>query len=98
MAITSGQRDDILKVVIGLFGGAPGNVYLPELATVVESGVSREGLADLLADTAIFKTGIIGGNVTVEEQADILLSHLVWWMMALKAVPVPKPKLTLWAS
>ncbi len=75
MAITSGQRDDILKVVIGLFGGAPGNVYLPELATVVESGVSREGLADLLADTAIFKTGIIGGNVTVEEQADILLSH-----------------------
>ncbi len=75
MAITSEQRDDILKVVVGLFGGAPGNVYLPELASIVESGVSREGLADLLANTTIFKTGIIGGNVTVEEQADIMLSH-----------------------
>ncbi len=75
MAITPGQRDDILKVVVGLFGGAPGNIYLPELAAVVEGGVTREGLADLLADTAIFKTSIIGGNVTTEEQADILLSH-----------------------
>ena len=72
MAITPGQRDDILKVVVGLFGGAPGNIYLPELAAVVEGGVTREGLADLLADTAIFKTSIIGGNVTTEEQADIL--------------------------
>lgn len=75
MAITPEQRDDILKVTVGLFNGAPGNVYLPELAAVVEGGASTEQLADLLAQTAIFKTSIIGGKVTTDEQADIILSH-----------------------
>lgn len=75
MAITPEQRDDILKVTVGLFNGAPGNVYLPELAALVESGVSTEQLADLLAQDAIFKTSIIGGKVTTDEQADVLLSH-----------------------
>ncbi len=75
MAITPEQRDDILKVTFGLFNGAPGNVYLPDLAAVIEGGASIEQLADLLAATSLFKTSIIGGNVTTDEQADILLSH-----------------------
>lgn len=75
MAITPEQRDDILKVTVGLFNGAPGNVYLPDLAAVIEAGASTEQLADLLAQTAIFKTDIIGGKVTTDEQADVLLSH-----------------------
>ncbi len=75
MAITPEQRDDILKVTVGLFNGAPGNVYLPDLAAVIEGGASNEQLADLLAQTAIFKTDIIGGKVTTDEQADVLLSH-----------------------
>ena len=75
MAITPEQRDDILKVTIGLFNGAPGNIYLPDLAAVIESGASNEQLADLLAQTSLFKTSIIGGKVTTDEQADVLLSH-----------------------
>lgn len=75
MAITPEQRDDILKVTVGLFNGAPGNIYLPELAAVIENGASIEQLADLLADNVTFKTSIIGGKVTTDEQADVLLSH-----------------------
>lgn len=75
MAITPEQRDDILKVTIGLFNGAPGNIYLPDLAAVIESGASNEQLADLLAAHSLFKTSIIGGKVTTDEQADVLLSH-----------------------
>ncbi|MBL8498582.1 hypothetical protein ABF87_13660 [Nitrosomonas sp. JL21] len=75
MAITPEQRDDILKVTVGLFNGAPGNVYLPDLAAVIEGGASTEQLADLLAAHSLFKTSIIGGKVTTDEQVDVLLSH-----------------------
>lgn len=75
MAITPVQRDDILKVVVGLFNAAPGNSNLAELAALVEGGVSIEQLADLLAAHSLFKSGIVGGNVTTEDQAGILMNH-----------------------
>lgn len=75
MAITPTQRDDILKVVVGLFNAAPGNSNLAELAVLVEDGVSIEQLADLLAAHSLFKSGIVGGNVTTEDQAGILMNH-----------------------
>ena len=75
MAISSTQQNEILKVVAGLFNAAPGGVYLSELANLVEDGMSTSELADALADSPVFKTGILAGKVTVEDQVDLLMKN-----------------------
>jgi len=75
MAITSQQRDQILKIVAGLFNGAPGGAFLSDFAAAVEAGVSMQDLARALAATNEFKHGIMGGKVTVEQQVAVLMNH-----------------------
>ncbi|PXW87650.1 hypothetical protein C8R34_11066 [Nitrosomonas sp. Nm84] len=75
MAITPEQRDDILQVVVGLFNGSPDGNTLTELSDLVESGVSIDDLADLLAAHSAFRDNILAGNVTTDDQVAILMNH-----------------------
>ncbi|MBY0498791.1 MAG: hypothetical protein K2P74_04125 [Nitrosomonas sp.] len=78
MAITAEQQTSILEVAIGLFNAAPGKIYMTELANMVDANggnLSIEQLADFLDDTAVFKDNILVGNVTIEDQANILLNN-----------------------
>lgn len=78
MAITAEQQTGILEVAIGLFNAAPGKVYNTELANLVDvngGNLSISQLADLLDDTPAFKDNILVGNVTIEDQANILLNN-----------------------
>ncbi|SEF58334.1 beta strand repeat-containing protein [Nitrosomonas ureae] len=78
MAITAEQQTSILKVAIGLFNAAPGKVYMTELANLVDANgfnMSIDQLADFLDDTPVFKDNILVGNVTIEDQANILLNN-----------------------
>lgn len=78
MAITAEQQTSILEVAIGLFNAAPGKIYMTELANLVDTNggnLSIEQLADFLDDTPVFKDNILVGNVTIEDQANILLNN-----------------------
>jgi hypothetical protein len=75
MAISSTQQTEILKVVAGLFNAAPGGVYLSELAALVEGGMTTSQLADTLAASPVFTTGILAGKVTVDDQVDVLMKN-----------------------
>ncbi|MDP3662789.1 MAG: hypothetical protein U1D41_16185 [Nitrosomonas sp.] len=72
MAITSTQKTEILKIVAGLFNAAPGGSNLTELANLVSGGMTTSQLADALAANTLFTNGIMGGKVTVEDQAGVL--------------------------
>ncbi|AEJ00319.1 Hemolysin-type calcium-binding region [Nitrosomonas sp. Is79A3] len=72
MAITSTQKTEILKIVAGLFNAAPGGSNLTELANLVSGGMTTSQLADALAANTLFTNGIMGGKVTVEDQAAVL--------------------------
>lgn len=73
--ITPEQRDDVLKVVVGLFNAAPGGVYLSDLAALVESGASTRQVADILAAHPIFLNGVLAGKVTVDDKVNLLMSN-----------------------
>ncbi|MER0215028.1 MAG: hypothetical protein DU481_02275 [Nitrosomonas sp.] len=75
MAINDTQKADILKVVAGLFNGAPGGTYLSELANFVSDGGTVQQLSNLLSSNAVFVTNILAGKVTVEDQVGILMDH-----------------------
>ena len=75
MAISSTQQTEILKVVAGLFNAAPGGVYLSELAGLVEGGMTTSQLADALAASPVFTTGVLAGKVTVDDQVDLLMKN-----------------------
>lgn len=75
MAISQTERDQILKIVAGLFNGAPGGAILNDLSQAVEAGVSMAQLADILADTNQFKNDIMGGKTTTADQVGVLLEH-----------------------
>jgi hypothetical protein len=75
MAISSTQQTEILKVVAGLFNAAPGGVYLSELAGLVEGGMTTSQLADTLAASPVFTTGVLAGKVTVDDQVDVLMKN-----------------------
>ncbi|WP_297324718.1 hypothetical protein [Nitrosomonas sp.] len=75
MAITPTQRDDILKVVVGLFNGSPNGNVLTELSDLVKGGTSIEDLADSLAAHSAFQDNILAGNVTIDDQVAILMDH-----------------------
>jgi len=75
MAISSTQQTEILKVVAGLFNAAPGGVYLSELAGLVEGGMTTSQLADTLAASPVFTSGVLAGKVTVDDQVDLLMKN-----------------------
>ena len=75
MAISNTQQTEILKIVVGLFNAAPGGVYLSELAKAVENGMSPSDLADALAASPVFTAGVLDGNVTIDDQVDLLMKN-----------------------
>lgn len=75
MAITVQERDQVLKIVAGLFNGAPGGAYLSDFSAAVEAGMTLSELARALAATNEFKQDIMGGKVTVEQQVAVLMNH-----------------------
>ncbi len=75
MAITAQERDQVLKIVAGLFNGAPGGTYLSDFSAAVDADMTPAELARVLAATNEFKQGIMGGKVTVEQQVAVLMNH-----------------------
>ncbi len=74
MAITQQQREEILKVVVGLFNGAPGGAILDDLSEAVESGTPIHEIARLLAETDQFKE-LISDKTDTASQVEFLLNH-----------------------
>ena len=56
MAITAETRTDIIELVVGMFGAAPGASVLTELAEAVDAGLSLKDLAITLGNSSVFKT------------------------------------------
>lgn len=75
MAISTEDQSKVLKIVIGLFNGAPGTDFLPDLESYIESGNTHLGLARELAATDIFNNGVMGSATTSAEQAAILAGN-----------------------
>lgn len=75
MAITTVQETGILKIVVGLFNAAPGGVYLAEMASLVESSMTINQLADALAVHPFFTNGIMAGKVNADMQAAVLVKN-----------------------
>ncbi|SDY24770.1 beta strand repeat-containing protein [Nitrosomonas halophila] len=75
MAISQTERDQVLKIVAGLFNGAPGGAILNDLSQAVEAGVSMAQLADILANTNQFKNDVMGGKTTTADQVGVLLEN-----------------------
>lgn len=76
MAITATQRTDIIRLVVGMFGAAPGATVLSDLAASVEAGRTMSQLAGDLANTNEFK-GIYPSFFTNTEFATKLVDNLV---------------------
>ncbi len=55
MAITVETRTDIIELIVGMVGAAPGAAILSELADIVDSGLSLNDLAIALANNPAFK-------------------------------------------
>jgi len=75
MPITSAQKNDILGVVAGLFNASPGNEFLRDFSTLVEGGTTVAQLADTIAATTAFTSGIMGGKTTTAAQVTEMMSH-----------------------
>ena len=73
--ITPEQRNEVLKVVVGLFNAAPGGAYLNDLAAAVEGGMSTRQVADFLAAHPIFVDTVLAGKVTVGDKVDLLMKN-----------------------
>lgn len=67
-------QDQILKVVAGLFNGAPGGAILGDLTGAVESGLPVHELAAILADLDLFKE-IVPDTATTEQKVETLLNN-----------------------
>lgn len=72
MAITNQQKSNLLGIVVGLFNASPGSQFFPELAAIIESGTTEAQLADILAATPVFTTGIMGGKSTAGQVAELM--------------------------
>ncbi len=55
MAITAETRTDIIEVVVGVIGAAPGANILSELADIVDGGLSLRDLTIALVENPVFK-------------------------------------------
>lgn len=76
MAITVEARTEIIKLVVGMFGAAPGASVLSSLVAAYESGSSISQIAANLANTNEF-TGIYPTFLTSGEFATKLVNNLL---------------------
>lgn len=75
MPITSAQKNDILGVVAGLFNASPGNEFLRDFSKLIEDGTTVAQLADTIAASPAFTSGIMGGKTTTAAQVSEMMSH-----------------------
>ena len=71
MALTANESN-ILKLVAGLFNGAPGKNILDDLSGAVTAGTSLSDLADILVGTSEFQSIVPAGQAA---QVDFLLTN-----------------------
>jgi len=71
MALTANESN-ILKLVAGLFNGAPGKNIGTDLSSIVAAGTSLSELADILVGTLEFQGIVPAGQAA---QADFLLTN-----------------------
>lgn len=76
MAITVETRTEIIELVVGMVGAAPGANILSELADIVDGGLSLNDLAIALANNPAFKT-LYPTFLTNEEFATNYLTELL---------------------
>lgn len=76
MAISVEARTEIISLVVGMFGAAPGASVLSDLVAAVEAGSSISQLAANLSTTAEF-TGIYPTFMTNEEYAAKVVANLL---------------------
>jgi len=62
------------KIIIGLFHAAPGKSYLTDIENLAK-GKTLEQLADALAATTIFTSGIMGGKDTTALKVAVLMHN-----------------------
>jgi hypothetical protein len=72
MAITNQQKNNLIGIVVGLFNASPGSKFLADLSTIIESGTSEAQLADILAGTSIFTSGIMGNKTSAAQVAELM--------------------------
>ncbi len=72
--ISSAELDDVVKIVIALFGAAPGADFLPLMAEIADTASTAE-LARLLAQSPAFRT-FLAGRDEVPAQTGILMTNL----------------------
>ena len=76
MAISTQERTNIIKLVVGMFNAAPGAAYLNEFVDAFDAmGNSYEGLATALGNTGAFKS-LYPSSLTNEEKATKFLKTL----------------------
>ncbi|MEX0619739.1 MAG: hypothetical protein WDZ76_11755 [Pseudohongiellaceae bacterium] len=76
MAITAEARNELITMVVGMFGGAPGANVLTDLTNEIEAGATIEQLTVALASSPVF-TGIYPTFLTTEEFAENFIENLV---------------------
>ncbi|GJM12040.1 MAG: hemolysin-type calcium-binding region [Pseudohongiella sp.] len=76
MAITVETRTDIIELIVGMVGAAPGATILSELADIVDAGTSLNDLAIALANNPAFKV-LYPSFLTSEEFATNYLTQLL---------------------
>ena len=76
MAISSGaQENNLLGIIVSLFNASPGNKFLEDFSAQLENGLTEAQLADTLAASTAFTSGIMGGKPTVAAQVTELMNH-----------------------
>ncbi|MCI5106610.1 MAG: hypothetical protein MRY76_07860 [Pseudomonadales bacterium] len=76
MAITAETRTDLIEIVVGMFGAAPGASVLAELTTSIEAGTSLRDLTITLANSTVFKAAY-PNFLTNEEFATNFLTSIL---------------------
>ncbi len=76
MAITIETRTEIIELIVGMVGAAPGATYLSEFADIVDSGVSLRDLAIAIADNPAYKA-LYPSFLTAEEFATSFITQLL---------------------
>lgn len=76
MAITVETRTDIIELIVGMVGAAPGAAILSELADIVDAGLSLNDLAIALANNPAFKV-LYPSFLTTTEFATNFLTSLM---------------------
>ena len=74
MAISNLQHKQILGVVAGLFGAAPGQDYLTQIIEVIEASNSVKEASIQLGNHHIFKDDVLGG-ASQAQQIAIIMGH-----------------------